>query len=48
VREGAWEGDVPKNIVEWPPKIKKNNTGFAVTKSTGIRFKNVVFKTFYG
>jgi hypothetical protein len=44
VREG---GDVPKNIVERPPKIK-NNTGLGVTNSTGIRFKNVVFETFYG
>ena len=41
-------GGVPKNIVEWPPKIKKITPVLVLQKSTGIRFKKVVFETFYG
>jgi hypothetical protein len=44
--EGA--GGVPKNIVEWPPKKKKKIPVLVLQKSTGIRFKKVVFETFYG
>jgi hypothetical protein len=41
------EGDyVPKNIVEWPPKIKKITPVLVLQKSTGNRFKKLFLKRF--
>ena len=39
-------GGVPKNIVEWPPKIKKITPVLVLQKSTGNRFKKLFLKRF--